>query len=170
MCLLAITPLPRPYSASSLPFSLSLFILCFFLLPFSLSLFYLLLPSPSFQPHQPCNFWLFLLFSPSSGCVFFPPFLYLPNRSVNRDSLCGGTSLELCSPWSNKSLWYNSRSGNQRSESSLLTHNCTLTAKALLNTNCQSPTKWGKWNSWLSSSKKSYQFIFGFLKSDKRHP
>lgn len=44
-----------------------------------------------------------------------PCFRYLPNRSISRDLFYNGSSLELCSPWSNKSSWYNSQSGYQRS-------------------------------------------------------
>lgn len=131
-------------------FSLLIFLLCFLLLPCLLSLFIC-----CFRLH-PFSLTTLIFacscFSFQALVVFFSSFLYLPNRSVNRDPLCGGTSLELCSPWGNKSFWYNIWNGNQRSESlyHLLFHahwKLLRPAKALLNTNCQSHTKWGKWNS-----------------------
>lgn len=59
---------------------------------------------------------------PYLSMVSLPPFSHtnprfrcLPNRSISRDLFYNGSSLELCSPWSNKSSWYNSQSGYQRS-------------------------------------------------------
>lgn len=86
MGFLAVTNHPSADSASSVPFSLPLFILCFILLPFSLSLFIHCFP---LLPFSPTNIVIFGCSCFSIQALFvFPPLFFTCQTDLSTGIHC----------------------------------------------------------------------------------